>query len=51
MNDNKAFATFVVSASIAGAIIISVTSYTESETEQKKLQLDIEKEKTKQLEI
>lgn len=51
MNDNKAFAIFIVSAAISAAIVIPTTTYVHGKTEQKQLDLKIEKEKTKQLEI
>lgn len=49
MNDNKAFAIFIVAASISGATMVSVSSYNESRVKEKELQLKVEQEKTKQL--
>lgn len=51
MDDNKAFVIFVIAASFCGAIAISVTSYVGGQTEQKEIELKIQQEKTKQLEI
>lgn len=51
MNDNKAFAIFIVAASLSGATAISVSSYVDGQTEQKEIDLKIEQEKTKQLQI
>lgn len=51
MNDNKAFAIFIVAASACGAIMVGTTTYVGGQTEQKELEFKIEQEKTKQLEI
>jgi hypothetical protein len=51
MNDNKAFAIFIVAASACGAITIGTMTYVGGQTKQKELDLKIEQEKTKQLEI
>jgi hypothetical protein len=49
MNDNKAFAIFIITASISGVTMVSISSYNESRVKEKELQLKIEQEKTKQL--
>ena len=51
MNDNKAFAIFMVAVCSAGAISVVASSYTESQTKQKEIELKLEREKTKQLEL
>lgn len=49
MDDNKAFAIFITSACICGAVIVSVTFYSEGKVKEKEIKLKIEQEKTKQL--
>jgi hypothetical protein len=51
MNDNKAFAIFIIAACSAGAITAVSISYTESQIKQKEIEFKIEQEKTKQLEL
>jgi Mn2+/Fe2+ NRAMP family transporter len=49
MNDNKAFAIFIIAASVSGATMVSISSYNESKVKEKEIELKIEQQKTMQL--
>jgi len=51
MNDNKAFAVFMVASCIMVGTIVSIQAYQGGKTNQLDKELQIEKEKTKQLQL
>mgnify|MGYP007086143305 CR=1 FL=1 len=44
MNDNKAFAIFIIAASVSGATMVSISSYNESKVKEKEIELKIEQQ-------